>query len=192
VTAAGKAFDARVVINAAGAWADEVAAMAGARPVGLIPKRRTAFTIDPPEGAAIAPWPMVIDVYETLYFKPEAGRLLTSPADETPMPPCDVQPDEIDVATAAARVEEVTTLTVRRVTHRWAGLRTFVRDRTVVVGEAPDAPGFFWLAGQGGYGIQTAPAVARACAALATEGRLPGDLVHLGITEAELSPARFS
>ena len=185
-------FAAKLLINAAGAWADAVAELAGVRPVGLSAMRRTAFTFDPPAGIEVASWPMVTDLDDTFYVKPEAGRLLASPCDETPMPPCDVQPDEIDVATAAARGEEVTTLTIRRVTHRWAGLRTFVRDRTVVVGEAPDAPGFFWLAGQGGYGIQTAPAVARACAALAIKGRLPADLARLGITEAELSPARFS
>jgi D-arginine dehydrogenase len=184
--------EARVVVNAAGAWADEVAGLAGIRPVGLVPKRRTAFTIDPPDGAGFAHWPMVIDVNETFYFKPESGRLLVSPADETPMPPCDVQPDEMDIAVAAARLEELTALRVRRVVRKWAGLRSFVADKTPVVGFAPEAPGFFWLAGQGGYGIMTSPAMGRAAAALAVGEALPGDLARRGVSEAALSPARFA
>jgi D-arginine dehydrogenase len=188
----GRELEARIVVNAGGAWADEVAALAGARPVGLIPKRRTAFTIDPPDGMAIAGWPMTIDVHETLYFKPEAGRLLASPADETPMPPCDVQPDEMDIAVAAARLEEMTTLRVRRIVRKWAGLRSFVDDKTPVLGFAPELPGFFWVAGQGGYGIMTSPAMGRAAAALAVGESLPDDIARLGVTEAALSPARLT
>jgi D-arginine dehydrogenase len=188
----GRELEARIVVNAGGAWADEVAALAGARPVGLIPKRRTAFTIDPPDGMAIAGWPMTIDVHETLYFKPEAGRLLASPADETPMPPCDVQPDEMDIAVAAARLEEMTTLRVRRIVRKWAGLRSFVDDKTPVLGFAPELPGFFWVAGQGGYGIMTSPAMGRAAAALAVGEKLPDDIARLGVTEAALAPARLT
>jgi D-arginine dehydrogenase len=184
-------FAAPILVNAAGAWADEVAAMAGVAAIGLVAMRRTAITFDPPAGLDPSGWPMVTDIGESIYVKPEGGRLLASPCDETPVPPSDVQPDEIDVATAADRVGTLTTVAIRRIVHKWAGLRSFVADRTVVVGEAPDAPGFFWLAGQGGYGVQTAPAVARAAAALATGEPLPDEVACLGITAADLSPARL-
>ncbi|HZS83424.1 MAG TPA: FAD-binding oxidoreductase [Stellaceae bacterium] len=189
-TSAGD-FAAPVVVNAGGAWADEIARMAGVRPIGLVPKRRTAFTFDPPAGTDVAHWPLTADLAESFYFKPEAGRVLASPADETPMPPCDVQPDEIDVATAAARIEAATVLEVRRITHKWAGLRSFVADKTPVVGFAPDAPGFFWLAGQGGYGIQTSAAMGRVAAALATSGEVPADLARLGVRKENLAPERL-
>jgi D-arginine dehydrogenase len=182
------AVRAKVVVNAAGAWADVVGRMAGVRPIGLVPKRRTAFTFDPPPELGTAHWPMVIDVHETLYFKPEAGRLLVSPADETPMDPCDCQPDEIDIALAADRLEQATSLRVRRVTHKWAGLRSFVRDKTPVVGFAPEAEGFLWLAGQGGYGIMTSPAMGRLAAALATGREIPRDIA---VAPGALSPARL-
>src|ERR1700730_8551009 len=123
VTAAGD-FAAKTLINAGGAWADEIAAMAGVRPIGLVPKRRTAFTFDPPEGMEIASWPLTGDLGDTFYFKPEAGRVFGSPADETPTVPCDAQPQEIDIATAAARVEEATILPIRRIVRKWAGLRS--------------------------------------------------------------------
>jgi D-arginine dehydrogenase len=192
IEAAGRVFAPRVVVNAAGAWADEVAALAGAKPVGLVPKRRTAFTIDAPDGIDSARWPMVMEVNEHFYFKPESGKLLVSPADETPSPPCDAQPEEMDIAIAAARLEEATTLEVRRVARKWAGLRSFVADKTPVVGFAPEAPGFFWLCGQGGYGIMTSPAMGRTTAALVAGDQLPEDLGARGVTEAALSPARFT
>jgi len=184
-------FAARVLINAGGAWADENAALARVKPIGLVPKRRTAFTFDPPAGVDAAAWPMTADLGESFYFKPDAGRLFASPADETPMPPCDVQPEEIDIATAAARVEEATTLTIRRITHKWAGLRSFVADKTPVVGFDPDAPGFFWLAGQGGYGIQTSAGMGRLACALATSGEVPADLAKLGVRKQDLAPERL-
>ena len=177
-----------VVVNAAGAWADEIARLAGLRPVGLVPKRRTVVTFDPPDGADIAAWPMVIDVDENFYFKPDAGRLLASPADETPVAPCDVQPEELDIALAVDRFERATTLRVRRITHKWAGLRTFAADKTPVVGMAPDGPGFCWLAGQGGYGIQTAPALSRVAAALASGRPIPDDIA---LDPAALAPERL-
>jgi D-arginine dehydrogenase len=189
-TAAGD-FAARVLINAGGAWADEIAAMADVKKIGLVPKRRTAFTFDPPAGVSVAAWPLTADLGESFYFKPEAGRLFASPADETPMPPCDIQPDEIDVATAAARVEEATTLSIRRITHKWAGLRSFVADKTPVVGFDRDAPGFFWLAGQGGYGIQTSAGMGRLACALATSGEVPADLAKLGVRKQDLAPERL-
>ena len=189
-TRAGR-FAAPVVVNAAGAWCDEVARLAGAAPVGLTPKRRTAITFDPPPGIDVAAWPLTIDIDEEFYFKPEAGRVLASPADETPSPPCDAQPEELDVALAVERLETATHLEVKRITHRWAGLRSFVADKTPVVGMDDEAEGFFWLAGQGGYGIMTSPAMARAAAGLITSGALPADLADLGLGEADLAPRRL-
>lgn len=192
VDAGAERFTAPVVVNAAGAWANTVAGLAGVAPMPLQPLRRTAILIDAPAGLDIAAWPAVVDVDEQFYFKPDAGLLLVSPADEHPSDACDAQPEELDVAIAADRFEQATGLAVRRVKHRWAGLRVFAPDRTPVVGFAPDAPGFFWLAGQGGYGIQTAPALARVGAALACREALPPDLLALGLEAAALSPARFS
>jgi D-arginine dehydrogenase len=188
-TRAGE-FSAPVVINAAGAWCDALARLAGVRPVGLVPKRRTAFTFDPPPGADVRRWPAVIDIAEQFYFKPEAGKILGSPADETPMPPSDVQPDELDIALAVERIERASALRVRRLDHKWAGLRSFVADKTPVVGMDDGAEGFFWLAGQGGYGIMTSPAIGRTVASLLTAGTIPEDLAALGVTREALAPAR--
>ena len=184
-------FTAPVLINAAGAWADQVAQLAGVAAVGLQPMRRTALLIDAPAGHAIASWPMAFDVSETVYFKPDAGKLLLSPADETPVPPGDAQPDEYDVAVAVDRFEQATGQVVARVQHRWAGLRTFARDRTPVVGFDADAAGFFWLAGQGGYGIQTSPALSRVAAALASGKQIPDDIRAEGVSADSLSPRRL-
>ncbi|MGQ0663633.1 MAG: NAD(P)/FAD-dependent oxidoreductase [Pseudomonadota bacterium] len=184
-------FEAALVVNAAGAWADRVAAMAGARPVGLVPQRRTAFNIDPPEGLEVGSWPLVTDIDEEFYFKPDAGRLLVSPADATPSEPTDAQPEDIDVAIGVERLERATTLSVQRVTHKWAGLRTFAADGSPVVGRDPELEGFYWLAGQGGYGIKTSPALARALAGLIERDALPEDLTQAGVRAAELSPRRF-
>jgi D-arginine dehydrogenase len=189
-TRAGR-FAAPVVVNAAGAWCDAVAALAGVRPVGLVPKRRTAFTFDPPEGLDPGPWPATIDIDETFYFKPDAGRILGSPADETPSAPCDAQPEELDVAIGVDRIETATRLTVRRLVNKWAGLRSFVADKTPVVGFDAGAEGFFWLAGQGGYGIQTSPALGRTVAALIVTGGLPEDLTARGLEKAMLAPDRL-
>ena len=184
-------FQAPVIVNATGAWADVVARQAGARPVGLQPMRRTAMTIPAPEGHDTRHWPMVIDVDETVYFKPDAGQFLLSPANEDPMDPCDVAPEELDIAIAVDRFETLTTHPVRRIAHRWAGLRSFVADRAPVAGWDPQAEGFFWLAGQGGYGIQMAPALARAAAALVLGQDLPADVAAQGVTAHALSPARL-
>jgi len=189
-TPAGR-FSAPVLVNAAGAWCDEVAQQAGVNPVGLVPKRRTAFTSDAPAGSDISRWPLVIDVQESFYFKPDAGVLLMSPANEDEVSPQDVQPEELDVAIAVDRIERTTTLQIRQVRRKWAGLRSFVPDKTPVVGFAPDAPGFFWLAGQGGYGIQTAPAMGGLSAALIRGEPVPNALAALGVTEAAIGPARF-
>ncbi len=184
------AFAAPVVVNAAGAWCDPVARLAGARPVGLVPKRRTAITFDPPAATAIDARPAVIDVDEQFYFKPDAGRLLGSPADETPSPPCDAQAEELDIAIAVDRIETASTLKVKRIESRWAGLRSFVADKTPVVGFDADVEGFFWLAGQGGYGIQTAPSMGRVAAGLARGQGIPPDLAERGVDAAALAPAR--
>ena len=185
-------FQAPVLVNATGAWADVVARQAGARPVGLQPMRRTAMTIPAPEGHDTRHWPMVIDVDETVYFKPDAGQFLLSPANEDPMDPCDVAPEELDIALAVDRFEALTTHPVRRIAHRWAGLRSFVADRAPVAGWDTQAEGFFWLAGQGGYGIQMAPALARAAAALVLGQALPEDIAAQGVTPQALSPQRLA
>jgi D-arginine dehydrogenase len=188
----GVTVDARVVVNAAGAWADTVGLLLGARPVGLIPHRRTAFIFDPPGQEDPQTWPMVVDVDETFYFKPEGGRLLGSPADETPSPPIDARPEEIDVALALDRIGTAMGVELRHAHHPWAGLRTFAPDRTPVAGPDPNVDDLFWLAGQGGYGIQTAPALAKATAALVLSGDLPPALTAVGLRVADLAPARLA
>lgn len=185
VVAGGRAFDAPIVVDAAGAWADHVAGLAGVAPIGIQPMRRTACVVDGPPGQDPS-WPLMGDVAHRWYCRPEARtKLLVSPADETPVPPHDVQPEEIDVATGIANMQEALDVPVRRVERAWAGLRSFAPDRSLVIGPDPTAPGFFWSAGQGGYGIQTAPAA----------GRLLADLVlgrpHDHRLSARLSPARF-
>jgi len=186
-TAAGT-FQAPLLVNAAGAWADAVARLAGARPIGLVPMRRTAITFD--AGLDPSPWPFVIDAQETFYFKPESRRLLVSPCDETPVEPGNAAPDDYDVAVAVDQLQRATTLEVRHITSRWAGLRSFVADRTPVVGPDPEVEGLTWLAAQGGYGIQTAPALARLCRSLALGQGVPGDLAALGLEAAAVGPGR--
>lgn len=183
-------FRGRIVVNAAGAWADEMAKLAGAEPVRLVPKRRTAILFAAPAGCDISRWPLVVDVDETFYFKPDAGKLLGSPADETPSPPCDAQPEELDVALAVERIQQAADLPIARIERRWAGLRSFVADKTPVAGFDPRVEGFFWLAGQGGYGIQTAPSLGRLAAALVVGEGVPADLAALGVSEPALGPAR--
>ncbi len=179
------------IINAAGAWGDEFARSAGVCGLGLVPKRRTALTIDLPDGIDPSEWPVVVDIEEQFYFKPEAGRLLVSPADATPSPPTDAQPDELDIAIAVDRFQRATTVTVGRIAHRWAGLRTFAPDGVPAVGWDSEIDGFFWLVGQGGYGIQTAPAMARLAGALAVGNEIPQDIRDWGVDENALSPRRF-
>lgn len=183
-------FAAPVVVNAAGAWADEIGTMAGARPLGLVPKRRTALIVPPPEGMNPDGWAMAVDADEAFYLKPDAGKLLLSPADETPSPPCDAQPDEMDVAVCIDRIERAFALTVRRIESKWAGLRSFLPDGDPAAGFDPAVDGFFWLSGQGGYGIQSAPALGRTAAALAMGRPVPPDIAAEGVTETALSPTR--
>ena len=186
-------YAAGVVVNAAGAWCDVIGRLAGARPVGLVPKRRTAFTCDGPTGIALqelAAWPVIIDSDEEFYFKPESGGILASPADETPLEPCDVFPDDYDVALAIDRIQKATTLSIAHINRKWAGLRSFVRDKTPVVGMDSERAGLFWLAGQGGYGIQTSSAMGRTAASLIVNQRLPEDLTDMGLTPEDLAPIR--
>ncbi|MEA2780883.1 MAG: D-arginine dehydrogenase [Rhodospirillaceae bacterium] len=192
VTTRNGSFSAPVILNAAGAWADEIATMAGLRPLGLVAKRRTAFNVDAPAGMNIDRWPLVNDVGQEFYFKPDAGNLLVSPADAVPTPPSDVQADELDVAVGVDRLQQATKIVVRRVSHRWAGLRTFAPDGSPVVGRDPSGETFFWLAGQGGYGIKTAPALSQVIAGLILQGEIPAALRDRGLSEAELSPRRFA
>ncbi len=191
VDAGGRTLHAPVVVNAAGAWCDEVGRLARARPIGLRPLRRTAITFDGPAGVDTRSWPLVMDADEDFYFKPEGAQLLASPCDETPSPPCDASPDDYDVALAADAVQRATTLEIRHIRNRWAGLRSFVADRSPVIGMDPERDGFFWLAGQGGFGIMTSPAAARAAAGLILNGALPDDLLKAGLKAEMLSPARL-
>lgn len=179
---------AGIVINAAGAWADELGAMAGAVRTGLQPKRRSAAIVDAPDGLDMTEMRMLVDIEEQFYLKPEAGKLLISPADETPTPPCDTWPDDMDIAIAVDRIETACDLSVRRIERSWAGLRSFVADGCPVVGFDPQAEGFFWLAGQGGYGIQTAPALGRFAAALVEGRTVPGDILDQGLDPSDLAP----
>ena len=163
----------------------------GAERVGLMPKRRTAILFQGPVHIPICEWPAFIDADEEFYARPESGALMGSPADETPMEPCDVQPEELDIAIAVDRLQRATTLEIKHISRSWAGLRSFVADKSPVVGFDPQIEGFFWLAGQGGYGIQTAPSIGRVSAALAVSDVVPDDLVKVGVRSEELSPARF-
>jgi len=181
--------EAGVVIDAAGAWADRVAAVFGAAPVGLTPLRRTIAVV--PAGVDRG-WPIVADMAETFYFRPEGDALLISPADETPSDPVDAKPDDLDVALAIERVNAATTFGIRSIRTAWAGLRTFAPDRLPVAGYDPAVPGFFWLAGQGGYGIQMAPALAATAAALVRGEPVPGEIRAEGVDPDALAPARFS
>jgi D-arginine dehydrogenase len=191
ILAGGETLQARGIVNAAGAWADEIAALAGVARIGLQPKRRTAAILPAPDGYDIHDWPVFGVAGEPGYFKPESGKLLVSPGDATPVDPQDVQPEELDVAILVDWYETKTTQTVRRVERRWAGLRTFAPDNAPVLGEDTGARGFWWLAGQGGYGIMMAESLGRSLTSLMNHGELPADLRSLGVTPAAVSPARF-
>jgi D-arginine dehydrogenase len=180
------AYRSRWVIDAAGAWAGKIRELIGATPVQLTPYRRTIVTFKSPDGLDVQGWPLVADLSHDLYFSPESAGLMASPMDQDPMPPCDVRPDELGVARTMDRLEKLTPrLAPRSIVHKWAGLRTFAPDQVMVVGEDPDVKGFFWLAGQGGAGIETSPAVGRIAADLIADGRT--DLADATV----YSPARF-
>ncbi len=190
-TRRGDRLAAPIVVNAAGAWCDEIAALAGLGPLGLQPRRRSACIIAAPEGADVGAWPAVGDARERFYFKPDAGKLLVSPADATPVAPHDAWAEDIDIARGIDALQQATTISVNRIEHSWAGLRTFAPDELPVVGFDPRADGFFWLAGQGGWGIQTAPALARLATCVLRGAAIPGDLTALGLESDALAPARL-
>jgi D-arginine dehydrogenase len=191
VTTPKAVLRASVVVNAAGAWAGELGRMAGAQNIGLEPRRRTSVLVEPPIGLDTASWPMLSDIDETFYLKPDAGLLLLSPADETPSPACDAQPDDLDVAIAIDRLERATTLEVRRVVSKWAGLRSFVTDRSPCVGFDTRQPDFFWFAALGGYGIQTAPALSILASALVFDRDIVERFSSCGLDPADLAPSRL-
>ncbi|NND02361.1 MAG: FAD-binding oxidoreductase, partial [Acidimicrobiia bacterium] len=184
--------DAAVVVNAAGAWCDVVGAMAGLGTIGLQPKRRTAFTFAAPNGLDHRGWPMVVEAEHDFYFRPEGPSLLGSPGDQTPVEPQDIKHEEIDVALAIDRIQSVTTMRIRTVQSAWAGLRSFVPDGLPVAGFEPATDGFFWLAGQGGYGILSSPAMARLAAALIVDGVAPPSVTSFGLDPARIGPSRLS
>ncbi len=190
IAAGSETVHAGTVVNAAGAWADRVGALAGAAPIGLEPRRRSAITFDAPAGFDVGSLPMVVDAQEDFYLKPEAARLMASPADETPSEPCDSRPEELDIAICVDRIVTAFDLEIPRIHSSWSGLRSFVADRAPVCGHDPALDGFFWLAGQGGYGVQTAPAMARLAAAL-IHGEQPDDeIVASGLDVGDVAPGR--
>lgn len=185
-------FAAPVVANCGGAWGDVLTGLAGVDPLGLQPCRRTAFTFRGPEGMDCSAWPLVADDGESFYFKPEAGLIMGSLADETPSDPCDAQPEELDLAQAAANIMEWTTLDIRRFEKRWAGLRSFLPDRLPACGWDARAEGFFWDVGQGGAGIQTSAGLSDYAASIILDRPVPEALAAAGMTRETLSPARFA
>jgi len=191
LVASGREYIAPIVINAAGAWGDEIGALFGASPIGLEPRRRTAFVFAPPAGHDVTRWPMFITADESCYIKPDAGLLLGSPANADLMAPQDVQPEMEDIALGIHRIEELTTLSVGRPSRVWAGLRSFVSDGDLVGGFDAKVPGLFWLVAQGGYGIQTSAAMGEACAALVRGQPLPARIADFGLDNAMLSPKRL-
>ncbi len=192
VTTPGTVDDAAVVVNAAGAWCDVVGAMAGLDPIQLQPKRRTAFTFAPPAQLDHLRWPMVVEAQHDFYFRPEGPHLLGSPGDQTPVDPQDIRHEEIDVAIAIDRIQSVTTMQIRTIKAAWAGLRSFVPDGLPVVGFDPAVDGFFWLAGQGGYGILSSPALSRLTAGLITGGTAPLSVTSYGLDPALIAPQRLA
>ncbi|MEL0090149.1 MAG: FAD-binding oxidoreductase [Rhodospirillales bacterium] len=184
-------FFAPIIINAAGAWADEIATLAGLTPLGIQPLRRTCITFDPPSGVTPGSWPMAMDAEENFYFKPEAGRILASPCDEHGSLPVDAQPEELDIAHAVDRVERATTLKVQHINHRWAGLRCFMADRRPSVGKDNRAEGFIWLAGLGGFGMMTSEALGRLAASAAMVEAPPKDILTSGVDPSRIAPSRL-
>lgn len=188
----GRGASADVLVNGAGAWADAVAQCAGAAPLGLQPCRRSAFTFDAPDGVDHRRWPVTAGVDEHWYFKPDAGQLIGSPANADAVPPHDVLPEALDIASGIAAIEEATTMSIRRPRRSWAGLRSFAPDGEMLIGFDAAAPGFFWLAGQGGWGIQSAAGAALLAEALIVKGAWPQALTRAGVDADAVSPARLN
>ncbi|PCJ39428.1 MAG: FAD-dependent oxidoreductase [Moraxellaceae bacterium] len=191
VTTEAGEFRSKKIVNAAGAWGDKLSIMAGAEPVGLQPKKRTVCIAKAPDGVDVQRWPLTIDIDESFYFKPESGNILITPADETSSEPMDAFPDDLDVAIGVARFEDAVNVKITSIKRQWAGLRTFAPDRSPVAGYDTSVAGFFWLAGQGGYGIQMAPGLAKAAAALAMGEGIPEFMEKLGVQAGDISPARY-
>jgi D-arginine dehydrogenase len=189
VEAGGSTYRAPIIVNAAGAWGDEVAQLAGVPPIGLSALKRSVFLTA--TALRSENWPLVVDADEHWYFRPEGPNVLGSSASEILTPPSDARPDERDIALGIERINEMTTLAIRSVSSTWAGLRTFTPDREPAVGFDPDYPGFFWLVGQGGYGIMTAPALAQVAAGLILDGNVPDDLAAQDLTASLFAPDRF-
>jgi len=185
-------YAADILVNAAGAWAATLGVMAGSQcDTGLVPLRRSAAIVPLPENIDCKGWPITADIDEAFYFKPESGQLMVSPADETPVEPHDAFPEDLDIATGIDRFQKAMDIPVPRLGRCWAGLRTFSRDRTPVLGFDPQVDGFFWLAGQGGYGIQTAPAMASLAASLLLDNGLEAAVAAEEIRLSDLDPARY-
>ncbi|MFN0193046.1 MAG: NAD(P)/FAD-dependent oxidoreductase [Aestuariivirga sp.] len=184
-------FHAVIIVNAAGAWAGKIAALAGARPISIQPKRRSIAVVPAPEGVSSDDWPLVGDVGETWYCKPQSGKLLVSPADATPVDPHDAFADDMTLAEGIERFQEAMDIEVSRVEHTWGGLRSFAADGNPVCGYDAVAQRFFWLAGQGGYGIQTSPALSLLAAALVDDGEVPKPIADEGFDLLNVLPARF-
>lgn len=192
VTAGSQAFRAPVIVNAAGAWGDRVAGLAGVRPLGLQPKRRSIAVVPGPAGMDVMGWPLLGDAGETWYAKPQSGKLLVSPADAEPVEPHDAYADDMTLAEGIDRFQQAVAMEVTRVEHSWGGLRTFATDGRPVVGYDRVAAGFFWLVGQGGYGIQTAPALSRLAASLVRGTSPPADIIDEGLVLADIAPQRLA
>jgi D-arginine dehydrogenase len=188
----GDSVSSKYVVNAAGSWGDVIATLTDVVPLGLTPLRRNIIIFDGPENTDVSKWPAMASITGEYYFLPEAGKLMGSSADEVPSDPCDAQPEEYDIALAAHNIESVTTLDIKHIHHKWAGLRTFAPDRQLVAGYDTNVEGFFWFVGQGGFGMQTSAASARAAALLALEESLPKEFEDAGVTAEVLSPRRFT
>jgi D-arginine dehydrogenase len=192
VRVGGTEYVSPVLVNAAGAWGDVIAKKAGVIPIPLRPLRRTVFTFEAPAGVTANSWPFVYDTAEEFYFKLENGIILASAFDEIESVPCDVRPEEFDIAVAIDKIQNATTLDIRSLKNKWAGLRTFAPDRELVVGEDTNASGFYWVAGHGGIGLMTAPGVAQALVSLVVSGDVPQAFRAMGVTREALSIARFN
>jgi D-arginine dehydrogenase len=184
-------FETEILVNAAGAWGDSVAAKAGVKPVGLQPKRRSIGVIPVDGIPGVSAFPLVTDVGETWYAKPQSGKMIVSSADATPVDPHDAYADDMAIAEGIERLLNATTIEVNHLDHSWGGLRTFAPDGSPVIGFDPHTEGFFWLVGQGGYGIQSAPALSRTAAAMVLGEKPPQDVMDAGLALADIAPKRF-
>ena len=183
-------FVTKIIVNAAGAWAEQIGSLAGAECIGLTPKRRTALIVEPPSGADLSRIPLVIDIDEQFYLKPYGNKLLISPANEDPVQPCDVQPDEMDIAICVDRIQRAFDIEINRIEHSWAGLRSFVADKCPVVGFSNKVDDFYWLAGQGGYGIQSSPALGMLAASEILGSAIPDPILESGLVLGSIRPGR--